>query len=300
MWSHRVSEGFVTLRIPPDVPGPLVSAVAGHFPDCDEDALDRCGDSWGATGDSFLLLAEIITAITLPAVGVAAVAAIERQRTLSAHLEQQGEFCHNMAATCHKGAADFRHTKYVIIATLVILTAQLVADGFLLIGGEIEAIASRKATQTAVERAISFLIRKLRADGANAAASRAILARHALTIGAVQGGGVELIAQLATNPHHLDLEQLLTSTVAGGLGGLVGAEAGRLAVNRLANAVGADALNGARRVAATSRATPSVASSAEARAGSPERLQPQALPHCSPDIWPSARKTSWPGLPRAR
>ncbi|NUS44474.1 MAG: hypothetical protein HOQ24_12395, partial [Mycobacteriaceae bacterium] len=146
----------MTLQLP-DLPRPLVELAVGHFPDLDEDRLRAIGRSWLTRG---LLLPPL--AVQLAALGKKAGQSLdsaagrefdERVDDQVQNMESQAAYCNAMAEQCFRTADSGEFTKLLIIGSLYVFAAQLLADAMLFAAGAVKAAADRAAAAAAVQTA---------------------------------------------------------------------------------------------------------------------------------------------------
>ncbi|MEU6561079.1 ADP-ribosyltransferase [Nocardia nova] len=209
---------------------------AGDWPKGDETAMRRIATGWDD-------LAKALTEIQTDANGVttAALAAVDGQthESIKQLWDQVGgekgllpgliEEAKNLSKELGDTATDIEHTKYVIIASLVIFAIQMIQAIALACTGigapaaAAEEAAATVATRFTVQQAIKWLIEKI---------SARVLAKAAL-MGAIQGVGVDAgasILQMAQGKRGGftgdELKGLAGEAVSGAVSGVVGEKLG--------------------------------------------------------------------------
>ncbi|WP_228002517.1 ADP-ribosyltransferase [Nocardia australiensis] len=214
---------------------------AGDWPEGDETAMRRVGDAWEAAAtalDSVDADAENIVRDVLNALSSG-----QTHDAFADYWKEIGgedgglagliERLKQQAASIDEGATDIEHTKYVIIAALVIFAAQMLwalataATGVGAPAAAAAEVAARAATQTAIRIAIRQLIQRMIARMTARAVARAAL--KGAVFGLLQSGGVDLGARLIQigqgNRDGLDGDDwkaIGIGSVAGTIGGAVG------------------------------------------------------------------------------
>lgn len=266
----------MTLTLPPWLPEPVMTCVAGHFPTGDESAMRRCADAWADTADQCRPMAERHTAAahTIRAAGLGhTVDQFAQQHTeLADTWRDQATYCDSMAKQLYEGANSIEFQKLVCIFTAGVLAAQLIRDGIAFAaGGGLLAIADRMAAETALGILRKKVLMWLAGAGVKAAAERGllVLARNAVIIGMAQGGLVNLAAQgvqiMQGHRDDIDPASAAVAIIAGGAGGAAGAVVGHAVApvpamfgrtaartfDRLAPHLGSNITAGLRQAAAT-------------------------------------------------
>ncbi|MGW5517079.1 WXG100-like domain-containing protein [Nocardia africana] len=266
----------MTLTLPPWLPEPVMTCVAGHFPDGDESAMRRCGDAWADTADQCRPMVEHHTAAarTIRTAGLGhTVDQFAQQHTeLADTWRDQATYCDSMAKQLYEGANSIEFQKLVCIFTAGVLAAQLIRDGIAFAaGGGLLAIADRMAAETALGILRKKVLMWLAGAGVKAAAERGllVLARNAVIMGMAQGGLVNLAAQgvqiMQGHRDGIDPASAGVAILAGGAGGAAGAVVGHAVApvpamfgraaartfDRLAPHLGSNITAGLRQTAAT-------------------------------------------------
>ncbi|MEV6139361.1 hypothetical protein AB0L63_25580 [Nocardia sp. NPDC051990] len=227
----------MTLTLPAAFPKWLVEAVAGYWPDCDEDACRREGDHWKTTGDSCRQLGkrhDVAAATEKSALrGYSADTKATRNAQLGDDLRNQATYCDSMAEQCYQKANDCEFTKLQVIGTGIALLAQLAVDVWLAAPGVVKAAEDRaaaKASWTASARRYHGKVKKV---GLECATKRKGLPlAKATAIGFVLGAGtaaaVNTGAQLWQKEvfHHRDKMEwdlVRDAAIIAGVGGGIGA-----------------------------------------------------------------------------
>ncbi|WP_433206539.1 hypothetical protein ACQP1G_20230 [Nocardia sp. CA-107356] len=234
----------MTLRIPPEIPGPLVALAAGRFPDLDEDALRRRATVLREAARRCEVLAqrhaaaadgteEIIS-------GYTAQGLLGAGNVNTTNLQAMEHQLDSLAQQCETAADSVERTKKVIIVTLVLLAAQLAWDALsFFAGGAAEAPVQRVAAEAAIETAAEEGAAVLAADGVAATAARAALPAIVKTagIGAAWGAGPQVAADVwMLADHHGDgisWTDAGEAALAGMAGGVAGGVVGEQIANRL-------------------------------------------------------------------
>ncbi|WP_280417059.1 hypothetical protein [Nocardia carnea] len=224
----------MTLEIPKEIPSWVITAVAGPWPEGDEDALRRLGAAWKEIGDAITTVSQLS--------GKArerAVSAIEGQTgdalekygiDLGGDLKHAADACYGLSDQCMHNALLTEYSKYVIIGSLVALVIQLGVDAFVPGVGQVHGAAATAATRLTVRAAFRELITGLGAEGARAAAARLVrvIAFKGVTLGAIQGGAIPLAAQAVqmTGPENyrteFDWNDIGLGVVSGAAAGAAG------------------------------------------------------------------------------
>ncbi|WP_020647644.1 hypothetical protein [Nocardia sp. BMG111209] len=224
----------MTLTIPPEIPSWVVTAVAGPWPQGDEDAMRRVGHAWIELGDVIAGVAELTGAARKNA--LTAISG-ETGKALTAHgIDLDGDLgtavrkCYSLGEQLLNNALLTEYTKYVIIGSMVALVAQLAVDAFAPGIGEVEGTAATAATRITIRAAVRDLVGKLGQDGARAAAARLgkMILSRGVTLGAIQGGLIPLGAEAAQMVQgnrrwsDFDWREIGLGVLAGGAAGLAG------------------------------------------------------------------------------
>ncbi|MFI5714264.1 hypothetical protein [Nocardia sp. NPDC051750] len=191
----------MTLEIPKEIPSWVVAVVAGPWPEGDEDALRRLGAAWKEIGDAITTVSQLTGDARTKAL-----AAIEGETgealdkhgiDLDGDLEHAANACYGLSEQCMHNALSTEYSKYVIVGCLVALVLQLGVDAFVPGVGQVHSAAATAATRLTVRAAVRELIARLGTEGARAAASRLVrvIAFKGVTLGAIQGGAIPLVAQ---------------------------------------------------------------------------------------------------------
>ncbi|MEV6139357.1 hypothetical protein AB0L63_25560 [Nocardia sp. NPDC051990] len=227
----------MTLALPAAFPKWLVEAVAGYWPDCDEDALRREGDHWKAAADSCRQLGNrhdvAATAEKAALHGYSADTKATRNVQIGDDMCNQAEYFDSMAEQCYQKANDCEFTKLQVIGTGIALLAQLAVDVWLAAPGVVKAAEDRAAAEaswTASARRYHGNIKKV---GLECATKRKGLPlAKATAIGFVLGAGtaaaVNTGAQFYQKEvfHHRDKMEwdlVRDAAIIGGVGGGIGA-----------------------------------------------------------------------------
>ncbi|WP_280390102.1 hypothetical protein, partial [Nocardia wallacei] len=222
------------LEIPPEIPSWVVAAVAGPWPEGDEDALRRLGHAWTEIGDAVARAAELSGEARYRAAG-----AIEGQTAealkrygidLDNGLNSAAKACYGLAEQCFNDALQTEYSKYVIIGSLAALVVQLAIDAFVPGFGQVHGAAATAATRLTVRAAFRELITNLGTDAARAAAARLVktILFKGVTLGAIQGGlipfGAEAVQMFEGNREagEFNWDQIGLGVVAGAAAGGVG------------------------------------------------------------------------------
>ncbi|MET8878508.1 hypothetical protein ABZW16_42025, partial [Nocardia sp. NPDC004604] len=227
----------MTLTIPEAFPKWLVEAVAGYWPECDEDALRRDGDHWSAAAESCRALAKrhnIAAAAERAALhGSTADAKSTRNMQLGDDLLNQAEYCDSMAEQCYKKGNDSEFTKLQLAGTGFALLAQLAVDVWLAAPGVAKTAEDRAAAESSWAAAARKLHGKIKKVGLECATKRKGLPLAKATaigfaLGAGTGAAVNAGAQLwqMEVTHHRDKMEwdlVEDAAIIGGVGGGVGA-----------------------------------------------------------------------------
>ncbi|MEV4130380.1 hypothetical protein [Nocardia sp. NPDC049707] len=227
----------MTLTIPEAFPKWLVEAVAGYWPDCDEDALRREGDHWKAAADSCRQLGKRhnVAAATEKAAlhGYSADTKATRNVQLGDDLCNHAEYFDSMAEQCHKKANDCEFTKLQVIGTGLALLAQLAADALMSAPGVIKAAEDRAAAEASWAASARRYYGSIKKVGLECATKRKGLPlAKATAIGFALGAGtaaeVNAGAQFYQKEilHHRDKMEwdlVQDAAIIGGVGGGIGA-----------------------------------------------------------------------------
>ncbi|MFI6363641.1 hypothetical protein ACIBG0_12930, partial [Nocardia sp. NPDC050630] len=227
----------MTLTLPAAFPKWLVEAVAGYWPECDEDAVRREGDHWKLTGDSCRQLSkrhDAVCATEKTALhGYSADTKATRNMQLGDDLRNQATYCDSMAEQCYQKANDCEFTKLQVIGTGFALLAQLAVDALMSAPGVVKAAEDRAAAEaswTATARRYFGNIKKV---GLECATKRKGLPlAKATAIGFALGGGTAAAVNAGAQYyqmqvlHHrdkMDWGMVEDAAIIGGVGGGIGA-----------------------------------------------------------------------------
>ncbi|MEU0507010.1 hypothetical protein ABZ293_38975, partial [Nocardia sp. NPDC005998] len=227
----------MTLALPAEFPKWLVEAVAGYWPECDEDAVRREGDHWKAAGEGCRQLGKRhnVASTTEKAAlhGYSADTKATRNVQLGTDLHNQGEYCDSMAEQCYKKANDCEFTKLQVIGTGIALLTQLAVDVWLAAPGVAKAAEDRAAAEASWTASARRYHGKIKKVGLECATKRKGLPLAKATaigfaLGAVTAGAVNAGAQLWQKEvfHHrdkMDWGMVEDSAIIGGVGGGIGA-----------------------------------------------------------------------------
>ncbi|WP_281906700.1 toxin glutamine deamidase domain-containing protein [Nocardia cyriacigeorgica] len=215
---------------------------AGDWPEGDETAMRRVATAW-----SDMAAALEDSGDDAQAVMRAALTAIDQGQThdaMAAYWDKVAgndesalpkliEYCNSLSDSLDESALDIEHTKMVIIASMVVLAAELavaIATAWTGVGAAAGA-AAKVATQIGIRMAIRTLIKKIIANVTARAAARA--AMKGAAFGVLEGVGTELaphLIQMAkgdrTGLDEQDVDALWNSAKSGAVGGAVGAGLG--------------------------------------------------------------------------
>ncbi|MFJ1456977.1 hypothetical protein [Nocardia sp. N2S4-5] len=176
----------------------------GDWPEGDETAMRRLADSWDGLAETLGTIDEDADAVVRDVLtALSAGQAHDAVSTMWAPIGgDQGAIqelikrCQSQADSLDKGATDIEHTKYTIIAAMVILAAELavaLATSWTGIGAA-AGVAARVATQVAIRMVVRGLIQRILSRMLAKAALRAA-AIGAFT-GLLEEGGSDLAARL--------------------------------------------------------------------------------------------------------
>lgn len=235
----------VTLRIPPEIPQWVVAAVAGPWPEGDEDAMRRLGQEWIELGDAIARVSQLTGQAQEKA--LASISG-ETRKALEAHeIDLHGDLqaaaltCYSLGEQLIRDALYTEHSKYVIIGALVVLAAELAIVALWPGVGQVGTVSRTAATRVTVRAAVRELVEKIGTHGAWAAATRggrAILFKG-VTLGAIQGGAIpfaaETVQMMEGNREWGDYawRDVGMGVVSGGAAGAAGEFVGRLATMRV-------------------------------------------------------------------
>lgn len=224
----------MTLEIPKEIPSWVVAAVAGPWPEGDEDALRRLGAAWEEIGDAITAVSQLTGEArekALSAIEGQTGEALEKYGIdLDGDLKHAADACYGLSKQCMHNALSTEYSKYVIIGSLVALVIQLGVDAFIPGVGQVHSAMATAATRLTVRAAFRELITRLGTEGARAAAARLVrvIAFKGVTLGAVQGGAIPLVAQAVqmTGPEHyrteFDWNDIGLGVVSGAAAGAAG------------------------------------------------------------------------------
>lgn len=210
---------------------------AGDWPEGDETAMRRVADAWNAMAQT-LDTVDDNAAVALNA-ALTALSEGETHTTIAAFrdkllsgdeatLTAVRKWCEKQAELLDDGANDIEHTKLVIIGTMIVTAAELLAAGLTAWTGigAVAGVAARVAAQVAVRVAIRQLIARMLTRGAAKAAAR--LALRGAAFEALEEGGTDLSARLIQVYNgdralsKFGLTDLGLATFGGAVGGAVG------------------------------------------------------------------------------
>lgn len=210
---------------------------AGDWPEGDETAMRRVADAWTAMAQT-LDTVDDNAAVALNA-ALTALSEGETHTTIAAFrdkllsgdeatLTAVRKWCEKQAELLDDGANDIEHTKLVIIGTMIVTAAELLAAGLTAWTGigAVAGVAARVAAQVAVRVAIRQLIARMLTRGAAKAAAR--LALRGAAFEALEEGGTDLSARLIQVYNgdralsKFGLTDLGLATFGGAVGGAVG------------------------------------------------------------------------------
>ncbi|MFE7718017.1 toxin glutamine deamidase domain-containing protein [Nocardia rhizosphaerihabitans] len=210
---------------------------AGDWPEGDETAMRRVADAWTAMAQT-LNTVDDNAAVALNA-ALTALSEGETHTTIAAFrdkllsgdeatLTAVRKWCEKQAELLDDGANDIEHTKLVIIGTMIVTAAELLAAGLTAWTGigAVAGVAARVAAQVAVRVAIRQLIARMLTRGAAKAAAR--LALRGAAFEALEEGGTDLSARLIQVYNgdralsKFGLTDLGLATFGGAVGGAVG------------------------------------------------------------------------------
>ncbi len=210
---------------------------AGDWPDGDETAMRRLADAWTGMATSLDEVDEDATQLineVLASIEGSTGEAIKQfwEKTVGkGGLPGLIEFCNQLADTLEDGANDIEHTKYTIIAALVIFAAEMafalaqMATGVGAATGAATAAAARVSTQIAIRIAIRQLLARIATRAAAKMAAKAAL--KGAFWGIVEEGGIDLgarLVQVARGDREMtakDWKDVGVSALGGAVGGAV-------------------------------------------------------------------------------
>lgn len=227
----------MTITLPDAFPKWLVEAVAGYWPDCDEDALRREGDCWKTTGEGCRKLGtrhdDAATTEIAALHGYSADTKATRNIQLGDDLRNSGEYCDSMAEQCYKKANDCEFTKLQVIGTGIALLTTLTVDALMSAPGVVKAAEDRAAAEaswTATARRYYGNIKKVglqcatKRKGLPLAKATAIgFALGAGTAAAVNAGAQYYQKEVLHHRDKIDWNMVEDAAIIGGVGGGVGA-----------------------------------------------------------------------------
>ncbi|WP_062991053.1 WXG100-like domain-containing protein [Nocardia anaemiae] len=227
----------MTLTLPAAFPKWLVDAVAGYWPECDEDAVRREGDHWKAAGENCRQLGQrhdIASTMEKAALrGYSADTKAARNAQLGNDLRNQAAYCDSMAGQCYQKANDCEFTKLQVIGTGVALLAQLAVDALMSAPGVVKAAEDRAAAEASWSATARRYYGEVKKVGLECATKRKGLPlAKATAIGVALGGGtaaaVNAGAQFYQKEvlHHrdkMDWNMVEDAAIIGGVGGGIGA-----------------------------------------------------------------------------
>ncbi|WP_280363487.1 hypothetical protein [Nocardia wallacei] len=222
-----------------------MAAVAGPWPEGDEDAMRRLGQEWIEMGDAIARVSQLTGQAREKA--LASISG-ETRKALEAHeLDLNGDLrtvvlaCYSLGEQLIYDALYIEHSKYVIIGALVALVAELALVALWPGVGQVGAASKTAAARVTVRAAVRELVEKIGTDGAWAAAARggkAILGKG-VTLGAIQGGAIpfaaETVQMMEGNREWGDYawHDVGIGVVSGGAAGAAGEFFGRRALMRI-------------------------------------------------------------------
>ncbi|MGW5312133.1 toxin glutamine deamidase domain-containing protein [Nocardia thailandica] len=210
---------------------------AGDWPEGDETAMRRLADAWTSMADTLNTVDDeaasaLNAALTALSEGDThdAIAAY-RDKLLAgdeAAFTAIANYCRKQAELLDDGANDIEQTKLVIIGTMIVAAAELVAAGLTAWTGigAAAGVAARVAAQVAVRIAMKQLLTRMIARGIAKAMARAALRGAAFE--ALEEGGIDAAAraiQVAKGDRSMDKfgwSDLALATFGGMVGGAVG------------------------------------------------------------------------------
>ncbi|WP_433202564.1 T3SS effector HopA1 family protein [Nocardia sp. CA-107356] len=227
----------MTITLPAAFPKWLVEAVAGYWPDCDEDAVRREGDCWKATGDSCHQLGKrhdaVCTTEKAALHGYSADTKATRNVQLGDDLRNQAEYCNSMAEQCYQKANDCEFTKLQVIGTGIVLLTQLAVDALMSAPGVVKAAEDRAAAEASWTASARRYYGKIKKVGLDCATKRKGLPlAKATAIGFALGGGTAAAVNAGAQYyqkgvlHHrdkMDWNMVQDAAIIGGVGGGIGA-----------------------------------------------------------------------------
>ncbi|WP_280266932.1 hypothetical protein, partial [Nocardia wallacei] len=222
----------MSLVLPPWLPPMVVACAAGRFPLGMEDELRRLGDGWSDRAEECRKKAQFHedkARKPSEARGETATAIRNKHRQFADRFHKQATYYDSLARGLYEYANTVELMKITVIGILVILFVALLRCALLFaFGGALEAQIQRMAARTAIESAWKKALQFLAGRIAQLAAERGgiVLIGHAMTIGMLQGGGLNVIAQgiqvIEGNREKIDGKAAGVATAAGASGGLVG------------------------------------------------------------------------------
>ncbi|MFQ6326747.1 hypothetical protein ACLMAL_11465, partial [Nocardia sp. CWNU-33] len=226
----------MTLEMPAVFPDWLVESCAGHFPECDEDAMLRLSRAYDDAAETCNALARQHTKATKDEQacidGITGEVKGDRGWQLDGDLYSQRDYCRNLAAQCRQKAYDAEFQKLLVISTGLTLLAQLTVD-FMLAGPGLLAAAEQKAGADATIRAGSktFFSRVKAAGEAAMVTRKGIPLAKVSAAGAVFGAGAAATSNFGAQAwqkyvlHHreeIKVDMVRDAAIIGGVAGFVG------------------------------------------------------------------------------
>lgn len=222
----------MSYTLPPWLPPMVVECAAGRFPRGLEDELRRLGDGWSERAEECRKRAEEHedeARSPSDAHGEYAASIREKHGRWAERLREQATYCDSLASGLFEYANTVELMKITVIGILVILTVALARCALMFaLGGALEAAVQRMAARTAIERAWKKALQFLAGRVAQLAAERGgiVLVGHASLIGALQGGGLNVVAQSIQvsegNRKEIDRKAAGVATASGVAGGMIG------------------------------------------------------------------------------
>ncbi|NUS42900.1 MAG: hypothetical protein HOQ24_04300, partial [Mycobacteriaceae bacterium] len=244
----------------PMLPDIVLTLLAGHWPEGDEDAMRRVADEWDA-------MAKALDELSEPADNAmkTTLASIDGKihNAMTTFWQEIGgdagalkgmiDACNSMQEGLEKGATDIEHAKWTIYGGLAASIAMF------FIPGPTQALAAASA-RIFLRGVIAKLIARLAATGSVTLAKRLMVIAESralefavggATIGAIQGAGIDLAAQgIEYGLGHRDGIDLgsaalgaVTGAAGGAVGGVVTGGVTPIVQHGLAHATGQDAAN---------------------------------------------------------
>lgn len=243
-----------------EVPSFVRDLVIGHWPETDVDRMSSRAEAYEQAGSSLDEQANLYEAEGSRAeqniTGETRDGMVERHRVVVASLRNQATVCKDMGRQCRDLADSTAQTQHLLIATGIVLGAQLTYDTLLFFqGGGFKAITDRLAAEQAMRAAVTRLATATAEQAAAGAARRVALhgAVHAAKIGAataaVTSAGAQAWDMASGVRDGFDIGSFLEMVVGGTVGGVVGAEVGRRMAPHVLERLGSRATTNASRLA---------------------------------------------------